>query len=140
MIFVTVGSRPYPFDRLFIKLDSLYEAGIIMNGQIVLCKGINDRDELERSIKDLMGYMPCLQSVSVVPVGLSRHREGLYPLEPFDKRDAEITIDIIERYQKKAFERYGLHFIHASDEFYLLADRELPGYAWARTRGKDIRS
>ena len=108
------------------KADLLYEAGIQMNGQIVLCKDINDRGELERSIKDLMKYLPHLQSVSVVPVGLSRYREGLYPLEPFEKEDAAETIDIIEKYQKLAYNEYGLHFIHASDEFYLLADRELP--------------
>ncbi len=108
------------------KVDRLYEAGITMNGQIVLCKGINDGAELERSIKDLMKYLPHLQSVSVVPVGLSKHREGLYPLEPFTKDDAIITIDIIERYQKLVYKDHGIHFIHASDEFYLLADRELP--------------
>ncbi len=108
------------------KVDRLYEAGITMNGQIVLCKGVNDEDELIRSIEDLMKYMPVLESVSVVPVGLSKYREGLYPLEPFGSDDAEKTIDIIEGYQKKAYERYGLHFIHASDEFYLLAGRDLP--------------
>ena len=108
------------------KVDRLYEAGIDMNGQIVLCKGINDGDELVRSIEDLMKYLPFLQSVSVVPVGLSKHREGLYPLEPFTGEDAIITIDIIEKYQKKAYEEYGVHFIHASDEFYLLAGRDLP--------------
>lgn len=108
------------------KVDRLYEAGIDMNGQIVLCKGINDGDELVRSIEDLMKYLPFLQSVSVVPVGLSKHREGLYPLEPFTGEDAIITVDIIEKYQKKAYEEYGVHFIHASDEFYLLAGRDLP--------------
>ncbi len=108
------------------KVDRLYEAGITMNGQIVLCRGINDGKELVRSIEDLMRYLPHLQSVSVVPVGLSRHREGLYPLEPFTKEDAIITIDIIERYQKEVYEAYGVHFVHASDEFYLLAERELP--------------
>ena len=108
------------------KVDRLYEAGIDMNGQIVLCKGINDGDELVRSIEDLMKYLPFLQSVSVVPVGLSKHREGLYPLEPFTGEDAMITVDIIEKYQKKAYEEYGVHFIHASDEFYLLAGRDLP--------------
>ena len=108
------------------KVDKLYEAGITMNGQIVLCKGINDGKELERSINDLKRYLPCLESVSVVPVGLSKYREGLYPLEPFTKEDAIITIDIIEKYQVQAYEGYGLHFVHASDEFYLLADRELP--------------
>lgn len=108
------------------KVDRLYEAGITMNGQIVLCKGINDREELVRSIEDLSKYLPHLQSVSVVPVGLSKHREGLYPLEPFTKEDAIITIDIIEKYQRSVYEQYGIHFIHASDEFYLLADRDLP--------------
>ena len=108
------------------KVDRLYEAGIIMNGQIVLCKGINDGAELERSISDLMRYLPHLESVSVVPVGLSKYRDGLYPLEPFVKEDAISVIDIIEKYQKIAYGEYGVHFIHASDEFYLLADRELP--------------
>ena len=108
------------------KVDRLYAAGIEMNGQIVLCRDINDGDELERSIRDLMKYQPFLQSVSVVPVGLSKHREGLYPLKPFDKESASITIDIIEKYQKHAYGKYGMHFIHASDEFYLLAGRDLP--------------
>lgn len=108
------------------KLDTLYAGGIPMNGQIVLCKGVNDGPELERSIRDLMKYMPVMESVSVVPVGLSRYREGLYPLEPFDKEDAEKVIDLIEAYQKKCAAEWGLHFIHASDEWYLLAERELP--------------
>ena len=60
-----------------------------MNGQIVLCKGLNDGEELERSISDLTAYLPHLKSVSVVPVGLSRYREGLYPLEPFTREDAK---------------------------------------------------
>ncbi len=104
----------------------LYEAGIEMNGQIVLCKGVNDGKELEFSLNELYKYVPVLQSVSVVPVGLSKYREGLYPLEPFTKEDACEVIDLIEGYQKKAFEKYGLHFVHASDEWYLLAGRPLP--------------
>ena len=111
---------------IFPKVDRLYQAGIEMNGQIVLCKGINDAKELERSIKDLSQYLPHLKSVSVVPVGLSRFREGLYPLEPFDKEDACRVIDQIEIWQKRLYEQYGLHFIHASDEWYLLAERKLP--------------
>ena len=104
----------------------LYEAGIEMNGQIVLCKGVNDGKELEFSLNELFQYVPVLQSVSVVPVGLSKYRDGLYPLEPFTKDDACEVIDLIESYQKKAFEKWGLHFVHASDEWYLLAGRELP--------------
>lgn len=111
---------------IFPKVQRLYEAGIEMNGQIVLCKGLNDKAELERSISDLTKYLPHLKSVSVVPVGLSKYREGLYPLEPFTKEEAEQVIDTIEAWQKKLFPQYGLHFIHASDEWYLLAGRELP--------------
>ena len=97
-----------------------------MNGQIVLCKGINDGDELEYSIRELTRYLPNLQSVSVVPVGLSKYRDGLEPLEPFGKEDAEAVIDTIERWQKTLYEQYGKHVVHASDEWYLLAGRELP--------------
>lgn len=108
------------------KVDKLFEADIHMNGQIVLCKGLNDGKELEFSIEQLMKYIPNLESVSVVPVGLSKFREGLYPLEPFNKEEAAEVIDTIERYQKECFEKYGIHFIHASDEWYILAGREVP--------------
>lgn len=106
--------------------DRLVEAGITINGQIVLCKNWNDGEELERSLKDLYRYLPQLQSVSVVPVGLSKFREGLEPLEPFNKEDAKRVIAQIERWQKKAYEEFGVHFIHASDEWYLLAEEPLP--------------
>ena len=108
------------------KVDKLYDAGITMNGQIVLCKGINDGAELERSINDLTKYLPNLESVSVVPVGLSKYRDGLYPLEPFNKEDAKAVLSIIHKWQDKLFPEYGLHFIHASDEWYILAEEELP--------------
>ncbi len=108
------------------KVDKFYEGGIQMNGQIVLCKGVNDGAELERSISDMTKYLPNLQSVSVVPVGLTKFREGLYPLEPFTKEDAENVLDIIERWQEKIYAEHGMHFIHASDEWYILAERELP--------------
>ena len=111
---------------IFPKVQRLYDAGIEMNGQIVLCKGLNDQEELERSISDLTKYLPYLRSVSVVPVGLSKYREGLYPLVPFTKEDAVQVIETIEAWQKKLFPQYGLHFVHASDEWYLLAGRELP--------------
>lgn len=111
---------------IFPKVQRLFEAEIEMNGQIVLCKGLNDKEELERSIRDLTQYLPHLRSVSVVPVGLSKYRDGLYPLEPFTKEEAEQVIATIESWQKKIFPEYGVHFIHASDEWYLLAGRELP--------------
>ena len=108
------------------KVDRFYEAGIEMNGQIVLCKGFNDGEELERSIRDLTRYLPHLRSVSVVPVGLSKYRDGLEPLEPFHKEDAKEVIAQIRRWQEKLYPQYGLHFVHASDEWYVLAEEELP--------------
>ncbi len=108
------------------KAWKLAEAGIVMNGQIVLCKGVNDGEELERSIRDLSKYLPNLESVSVVPVGLSKYRDGLYPLEPFTKEDAKEVLHIIHEWQDKLYPEYGLHFIHASDEWYILAEEELP--------------
>lgn len=108
------------------KVDRFFEAGIVMNGQIVLCRGINDGAELEKSIEKLSGYLPYLQSVSVVPVGLTDHREGLYPLEPFTKKEAEEVLDLIHGWQEKIYREHGTHFIHAGDEWYLLAEREIP--------------
>ena len=79
------------------KVQLFYDAGIEMNGQIVLCKGVNDKQELEYSIKQLIQYHPYLQSVSVVPVGLSKYRDGLYPLEPFTKEDAKEVLETIHK-------------------------------------------
>lgn len=112
--------------KALAQVDRLYEAGITMNGQIVLCKGINDKEELERSISDLTAYLPHLESVSVVPVGLSKFRDGLYPLEPFTKKDAVEVLECIHRWQEKIYAEQGKHFIHASDEWYVLAEQELP--------------
>lgn len=111
---------------IFPKVKRLAEAGIEMNGQIVLCKGINDGAELEDSIQKLTDYLPYLRSVSVVPVGLTKFRDGLYPLEAFEKEDACVVIDCIEVWQKKIYDEYGIHFIHASDEWYILAGRDFP--------------
>lgn len=108
------------------KVDRFYEAGITMNGQIVLCKGVNDGKELEYSIEQLVKYLPYLQSVSVVPVGLTRYRDGLYPLEPFTKEDAKEVLALIHSWQDRLYKEYGNHFIHAGDEWYLLAEEEIP--------------
>lgn len=108
------------------KVRRLKEAGIMMNGQIVLCRGVNDGEELDRSIRDLVTLMPELQSVSVVPVGLTRYRDGLFPLEPFTKEDACKVLDLIHSWQEKLLKEYGTHFIHAGDEWYILAERPMP--------------
>ncbi|NBJ94274.1 DUF512 domain-containing protein [Parablautia muri] len=109
------------------KVDKLYEAGITMNGQIVLCKGVNDGEELKFSIRKLSEYIPVLESVSVVPAGLTKYREGLYPLETFTAKDAGEVLETIHLFQEGFYEKYGLHFVHASDEWYILANRALPG-------------
>lgn len=109
------------------KMDRLKEAGVEMNGQVVLCKGINDGTYLEETIEKLTEYIPCMKSLSVVPVGLTKYREGLYPLEPFSKEDAKEVIRMIHRWQERCMETYGAHFVHASDEWYFLAGLDVPG-------------
>ena len=108
------------------KVDILYRGQIEMNGQIVLCKGVNDGEELERTIRDLTGYLPHLKSVSIVPVGLTKYRDGLYPLEPFTKEDAREVLSVIHRWQEKIYQEHGIHMIHAGDEWYVLAEEEVP--------------
>lgn len=108
------------------KLDVLNEAGIIMNGQIVLCKGVNDKEELEYSLQELEKYIPNMQSVSIVPVGLTKFRDGLEELESFTKEDAQEVLKTIHKYQDRFYKRYGTHLVHGGDEWYILAEEELP--------------
>ena len=108
------------------KLDILFENNIEMNGQIVLCKNVNDKDELVRSINDLSKYLPFMRSISVVPAGITKYRDGLYPLELFTPEEAAEVIDLIESRQQEFYDKYGLHFIHASDEWYINAGRDFP--------------
>lgn len=107
-------------------LDLLYDNHIEMNGQVVACKNVNDGAELKRTIEDLSKYLPFMRSVSVVPAGITKYREGLYPLELYTKEEAGAMIDVIESYQQNFYEEYGLHFIHASDEWYITAQRDFP--------------
>lgn len=100
--------------------------GIGMNGQIVLCPGYNDGDELSRTLNDLMGFYPQMASVSVVPVGLSKYREGLAKLDKFDAEGARETLSIIGSVQAQMRSQYGTNFVYASDEFFLLAGEALP--------------
>lgn len=108
------------------KIKKLYDEGIEMNGQIVLCKGVNDGEELKKTINDLFEYAPVMRSVSVVPSGLTKYRDGLYHLEPFNKEDACEVIDMIEEFQRKFYEKMDIHFVQASDEWYILAERDFP--------------
>ena len=108
------------------RINLLYQGEIKMNGQIVLCKGVNDGAELVRSIEDLSNFFPYLQSVSIVPVGMTKYREGLYPLQTFSKADAKAVLQLIHQWQDKMYQEHGSHFVHAGDEWYLLAGEEVP--------------
>lgn len=111
------------------KLDYLRqfaEAGISMNCQIVLCPDINDGAELERTLTDLGNLMPNIQSVAVVPVGLTKFRDGLYPLKLFDKNGAAKTLDLIEKFQREFLKKYDTRLVFPADEFYITAERPLP--------------
>lgn len=108
------------------KIQALYESEIEMNGQIVLCPGLNDGEELDRTIGDLARFIPHMGSLSVVPVGVTKYREGLYPMTTFDAEGSARVIDQIEAWQKKIYAEHGIHFVQASDEFYIMAGRELP--------------
>lgn len=103
-------------------LDRLAEAGITLRGQIVLCRGINDGDELERSMRDLSKYYPKMDSVSIVPAGLTGHRDGLYHLETFTPEECAAVIDQVGRFN----ESFGERMFFASDEFYVNSGTPLP--------------
>lgn len=107
-------------------MDMLYEAEIPMNAQIVLCKDYNDKKELEKTLNDLFKYAPVLRSVTIVPVGLTKYREGLAELESFNREDAVELIKMVEHYQKTAMEKWGFHFVHASDEWYINSGIPIP--------------
>ena len=107
-------------------LSVLNDAGISMCGQIVLCRGINDGEELRRSISDLIKYYPRLTSLAVVPAGLTKHRDGLYPLSDFTRDEAREVIAIINEYGDSFKQKFGERFVFAADEFYLKAGMEIP--------------
>lgn len=108
------------------KIGFLAEAGIEMNGQIVLCRGWNDGRVLEETIEGLAEFYPHMKSLSVVPVGLTRFREHLEPLQPFGMREAVEVLAAIEKRQEQLKHRKGSRFVFASDEWYLLAGKPLP--------------
>ena len=101
-------------------------AGIVMNCQIVCCPGLNDGAELTRSMEDLAALYPQVHSVSIVPVGLTRFREGLYPLTPFTSDHAAETLDQVTAFGDRCRERLGSRIFFCGDELYLKAGRELP--------------
>ena len=108
-------------------LDDFKNAGLKMCGQIVLCKGLNDGAELERSLSDLSEYFPEMTSVAVVPAGLTKFREKLYPLTDFTADEASAVIDTINRFGEENLKKHGSRIVFAADEFYLKSGRPIPG-------------
>ena len=111
-------------------LKRLSDAEIKINAQLVLCPGLNDGKELERSLNDLAQLYPSIESVAAVPVGLTKFREGLYPLRPFTKEEAAAVIDTIEKIGDRFYNEYNDRVFYPSDEFFALAERELPDEAY----------
>ncbi len=107
-------------------LHKFADAGIAINTQLVLCPGINDGKELERSLSELGTLYPSVQSIAAVPVGLSDHRDGLYPLKPYSKETAREVIGIIDKFNEKFREEHGEIIAYAADEFYLKAELPMP--------------
>lgn len=109
-----------------LKMKQLFEGGIQMNSQIVLCKGYNDGKELEYSIQELSNMIPHMKSLSVVPVGLTKYRKGLIPLEKFTKEEANDVVQTIHKWQERIQREKGTRFVFASDEWYLTAELPIP--------------
>ncbi len=107
-------------------LRKFADAGIDMECQIVLCKNLNDGAALDRTMHDLLSYLPALGTCSIVPCGLSCHREGLYPLEPFADTDCAAVLDQVAAVQKQCIKEHGYPVFYCSDEFYLKANRPFP--------------
>ena len=113
---------------LFTALEELSRAGVDMHFQAVLCKGVNDGPALDHTIQRLMSLGESAKSLAVVPVGLTRYRDGLYPLEAFSRSDAVDVISQVEKWQTRCLAETGSRFVFLADEWYVLAGKPLPGY------------
>ncbi len=126
---VQMMKNPHAGEVLAI-MKEFAQAGIKMNCQLVLCPGYNDGEELTRSLHDLGALYPAVQSVAAVPVGLSRHREGLTPLSPFTREQAAAVVDTMEAFGNEFLTKHGTRLCYPADEFYLKAGRPLPDGAF----------
>ena len=116
--------------ELIDKLERLFAAGIEVHTQIVCCPGYNDGEILAKSFQDLYARHPHVLTMAVVPVGITKHREGLHPLRTFTKEEAAALIDQVTPWQRQCREETGKTFIYLGDEFYLLAGRDVPTAEW----------
>ena len=121
--FMLGNSKAQPLMPL---LKYFAEYGIVMHTQIVVCAGVNDGKVLKQTLTDLYSLYPYVKSVAVVPVGLTRHRQNLYPILPLTQQQAEAILDICEDFNAQVFDKEKENFIYCSDEMYLRANRQLP--------------
>lgn len=112
--------------KIYEQLRMLARGEITLHTQVVLCPGLNDGEELTRTVSDLAGLYPAVRSVAVVPVGLTQHRKDLYPLEAVTRNEAETTLAFLKAVQKENLRRLGTRLVYAADEFYLLAGKPFP--------------
>lgn len=115
-------------DRILDYITYLTEHDIEVNAQIVLCRDINDGQVLDKTIEDLSKFFPKLLCVAIVPVGLTKYRNNLYPLKPFERDSASKVIEQVEKWQKKFKKEYGSNIVYVADEFYVQAEKEIPSY------------
>lgn len=115
---------------LMERMRMLASHGVVMNCQIVCCPGVNDGRILQRTMMDLADLYPSVPSVSIVPVGLTKYREGLEALTPFNAENAAILLDQVEAYGAECMERYGSRIFFPADELYIKAGRDLPADDW----------
>ncbi|WP_123054128.1 DUF512 domain-containing protein [Clostridium sp. JN-1] len=112
--------------NLYGRLKKMAHAGIKMNCQVVSCPKINDGDELKKTIEDLYALYPNILNLAVVPVGATKYRDNLYPLKLYDKNTALEQLNMVEKIQKKYIDEIGVPFVRMSDEFYVLAEKDVP--------------
>lgn len=113
--------------NVFERMKQLSEAGIQMNAQIVCVPDVNDKDELKRTIEDLYKLYPYVNNVAVVPIGITKYREGLAKVKTFNKETSKETIEMVNVLQKRFYKEVQEPFVRLSDEFYIVAGMEVPG-------------
>ncbi len=111
-------------------LTRIAEAGIELNCQIVLCRGINDGDELRRTLRDLISYAPHIGNIGVVPAGLTDYRKGLFPLQVYDEATSVEVLELLEEFGNACIKEHGRRIVFAGDEWYICAKREMPSAAF----------
>lgn len=112
--------------KIMEQIKRFAEGGLSINCQVVLCRDYNDGAELDRTISDLASFGDCIESLSIVPVGISAYRQGLCELKPFDKESSKNVIDQVSKWQRKFKEERGINFVYLADEFYIMAKEDIP--------------